>query len=62
MILYKSQMSKIPNYYSTMYQDGYTPNEILFAHWQMMTHNYLAQKVVEDDITEVKLTSEVKVK
>lgn len=49
---------KIPEYYPTMYLDGYTPQEILIAaHKRMLKEYQDSQKV-----NEIKITSEVKVK
>lgn len=49
------------NYYSTMYMDGYTPEEILMtAHRSFI---YEAEEYQEEDSFEnVQITSEVKVK
>jgi len=49
---------KIPEYYPTMYLDGYTPQEILIAAHKSMLKEYQDSQQVD----EVKITSEVKVK
>jgi hypothetical protein len=49
---------KIPEYYPTMYLDGYTPQEILIAAHKRMHNEYQDSQQVD----EIKITSEVKVK
>jgi hypothetical protein len=49
---------KIPEYYPTMYLDGYTPQEILIAVHKSMHNEYQDSQQVD----EIKITSEVKVK
>lgn len=49
---------KIPEYYPTMYLDGYTPQQILIAVHKSMLNEY--QDIQQVD--EIKITSEVKVK
>ena len=47
---------RIPEYYRTMYLDGYTPEEILWA-----THNKLIKDMQPaEEFAEVKITTEVK--
>lgn len=48
----------IPNYYPTMYMDGYSPTQILFAHRRMMLQEFEEQ----NKIHEIKITNEVKIK
>lgn len=48
---------KIPEYYDTMYLDGYTPEEIYMAHKKMMY-----EKLQKPEAIEVIIKSEVKVK
>ncbi|MDD4510006.1 MAG: hypothetical protein PHY23_03730 [Oscillospiraceae bacterium] len=50
--------SKIPEYYPTMYQDGYTVPQILFAARRSIYNRYLESQ----QVNEIKVTSEVKVK
>ena len=58
----------IPEYYDTMYQDGYTPDQIMTAFRKKMLREYNereARKQAEAELNEVwnvKITSEVKVK
>ena len=47
----------LPEYYDTMYLDGYTPEEILMAHRKMMYEN-----LKEPEVGEIVIRSEVKVK
>jgi hypothetical protein len=49
---------KIPEYYPTMYLDGYTPQEILIAAHKRMLNEYQDSQ----QVNEIKITSEVKVK
>lgn len=58
----------IPEYYNTMYLDGYTPYEIMQAvhksamrRYQELKATYEAMQT-ENETTEIKITSEVKVK
>ena len=46
--------SKIPEYYPTMFLDGYTPQQILMA-----KRNQMLQRQTD---SEIKITSEVKIK
>lgn len=50
---------QLPDYYPSMSQDGYTPEEILTALRRSMNAEAEAQA---DDIPEVHITSEVKTK
>lgn len=58
-IIYKS----VPDYYSTMYKDGYSPNEILMAKRKTMLKDYMDRQEQESESVseEVKIQSEVKV-
>lgn len=48
---------KLPEYYDTMYLDGYTPEEIYMAHRKMMY-----EKLQKPEAIEVIIKSEVKIK
>lgn len=58
----------IPEYYDTMYMDGYTPDQIMTAFRKKMQREYEAreaQKQAEaeqNEVWNVKITSEVKLK
>ena len=52
---------QIPDYYPTMYLDGYTPNQILNALRRTMIQNYEARQE-EAEVQNVKISSEMKVK
>ncbi len=52
------QKKKIPEYYPTMYLDGYTPEEILMAHRRSMQKRLEERETAE----EITITSEVKIK
>lgn len=45
---------QVPDYYPTMYRDGYTPQQILMAKRRQMMQS--------QTVSEIKITSEVKVK
>ena len=51
---------RIPDYYPTMYQDGYTPTEIIYANHKSMREKLL--EMSDRQPMEVHITSEVKVK
>ena len=56
MTLYDYYNRKIPEYYDTMYLDGYTPTEILLAHQRYMVENFYPKQEVDS----IKITSEIK--
>lgn len=56
MTLFDYYDSQIPEYYPTMYQDGYTPTQILYAHRKKF------RRQQETQIDSIKITSEVKIK
>lgn len=49
---------RIPEYYDTMYMDGYTPTEIMFAVHKKMKREYQERQKVDS----IKITSEVKIR
>lgn len=51
---------RIPDYYPTMYQDGYTPTEIMYANHKSMRKKL--REISDSQPMEVHITSEVKVK
>ena len=54
---------KIPDYYPTMYQDGFTPTEIRMAVHRKMFSDYWERRTRDaDEPTEIHITSEVKTK
>ena len=60
--------SKIPDYYPTMYRDGYSPEQILHAARRKILQEHEARKAAKraeaeaSVIPEVKITSEVKIR
>lgn len=52
------QNKKIPEYYSTMYLDGFTPDETYYAFKKSML-NEIEERQTAD---EIKISSEVKIK
>ena len=68
MGLYEYLDSKIPDYYPTMYKDGYTPEQILYSVRRKILREYEARKAERlaeaeaMEIPEVKITSEVRIK
>lgn len=60
--------SKIPDYYPTMYRDGYTPEQIMYAAHRKLRKEYEAREAAKraeveaSEIPEVKITSKVVIK
>ena len=58
----------LPEYYDTMYMDGYTPEQIMYAARKKMQRMYEERKAAqraaaeENEIPNVKIISEVKVR
>ena len=61
MSLYDEATKRIPDYYSTMYQDGFTPEEILMAKRRQM-HQDIEERANPEPPTNIHITSEVKTK
>ena len=68
MTLYEYYDRKIPDYYPTMYLDGYSPEQIIHAAHRKILQEYEARKAERMaeaeamEIPEVKITSEVKIR
>ena len=68
MTLYEYYDRKIPDYYPTMYLDGYSPEQIMYAAHRKICQEYEARKAERMaeaeamEIPEVKITSEVKIR
>ena len=68
MSLIDQYFNKIPEYYDTMYMDGYTPEQIMYAARKKMQRIYEERKAAqrakaeENEIPTVKIVSEVKIK
>ena len=68
MSLIDQYFSNIPEYYNTMYMDGYTPEQIMYAARKKMLRMYEEReaakraKAEENEIPTVKIVSEVKIK
>ena len=58
MSLYDYYNRKIPEYYDTMYLDGYTPTEIMIAHHRYMMDNFYPKQ----EVNSINITSEIKIK
>ena len=54
-------MRDIPEYYPTMYRDGYTPEEILQSQHHTMFQKIAARKADAEPLS-VRMESEVKIK
>lgn len=52
----------VPEYYPTMYQDGYTPTEILAAMRKKMRQNVQEQRQNDSQRSNIHLTAKVEVK
>ena len=50
---------ELPEYHHTMYLEGYTPTEILFAAHKTIYNKHLDRQS-EEEFAEVKITTEVK--
>ena len=59
---------QIPDYYDSMYLDGFTPDQILHAAHRKMIREYEARKAAQraeaeaNEIPNVKIISEVKIR
>ena len=59
---------QIPDYYDSMYLDGFTPDQILHAAHRKMVREYEARKAAQraeaeaNEILNVKIISEVKIR
>lgn len=68
MSLIDQYFNNIPEYYDTMYMDGYTPEQIMYAARKKMQRMYEEReaakraKAEENEIPTVKIVSEVKIK
>ena len=68
MTLFDYYDSKIPDYYPTMYMDGYTPEQIMYSAHRNMIRAYEARKADQqaeaeaNEIPNVKIISEVKIR
>lgn len=50
----------VPKYYPYMYKDGFTPEQIFYAHHKQMIEQFLNSQ--EEKETNVKIESEIRVK
>ena len=68
MSLIDQYFNKIPEYYDTMYMDGYTPEQIMYAARKKMQRMYEVREAAkraeaeENEIPTVNIVSEVKIK
>ena len=68
MSLISNFHNNVPEYYSTMYMDGYTTEQIMYAAHKKMQRLYEERKAAqraaaeENEIPTVKIASEVKIK
>ena len=68
MGLFRYLDSKIPDYYPTMYLDGYTPEQIRYAAHRKLRREIAAREAAkreeaeDNEIPEVKITSKVVIK
>ena len=67
-LLFRYLDSKIPDYYPTMYLDGYTPEQIRYAAHRKLRREIAAREAAkreeaeDNEIPEVKITSKVVIK
>lgn len=52
----------LPDYYDTMYLDGYTPDEIMVASHRTMRKKLEALRKERERVDEIKISSEIKIK
>ena len=52
MSIIDQRMLKVPNYYREMYLDGFTPEEIMYAHKKLMREKMMRQSNTEESISE----------
>ena len=68
MSLIDQYFSKVPEYYDTMYMDGYTPEQIMYAAHKKMQRMYEERETAKraeaeaNEIPNVKIISEVKIR
>ena len=68
MGLFEYLDKKIPDYYPTMYKDGYTPEQIRYAAHRKIRRDYEARMAAQraeaeaKEIPELKITSKVIIK
>ena len=68
MSLISNFHNNVPEYYDTMYMDGYTPEQIMHAAHKKIQRMYEEQKAAqrvaaeENELPTVKIVSEVKIK
>ena len=62
MTLYEQYMRHVPDYYPTMYQDGFTQAEILYAFRRQMRREIAEREARPDPPTNVKFNVEVRKK
>ena len=64
MTLYEFLDRQIPDYYDTMYRDGYRPEQILHAARRKILQEYEARKAEAEamEIPEVRIKSEVRIR
>ena len=60
MTIYDKYNESIPEYYKTMYLDGYSPEQILQAVHKKIIQNYEERQ--EDTVPDVSVASEVNIK
>ena len=60
MSLIDQYFSKVPEYYDTMYMDGYEPWEIMEAVHKRMRRIVAEREAEDNSVSEVKITSVIK--
>ena len=61
MTLYEYLDSKIPDYYPTMYRDGYSPEQIIHAAHRKIIRDHEAREAAKREATEANEIPEVKI-
>lgn len=52
----------LPDYYPTMYLDGYSMDEVWVAFHRTIQKKYMAQNEAQSQANETKISSEIKIK
>lgn len=62
MTIEKHLYRKVPEYYKTMYLDGYSPTMIFYAMRKKLRREFEESETEKNQISNIRITSEVKIK
>lgn len=60
MIIYDYFNDQLPDYYDTMYMDGYTPEQILQAAHNTMLKRYRERMEAANEVNKIKIVTEIR--